>query len=268
MNPRSVITVVTLLGVSWTSAQQLQPDSQEDPVVAAIREFNRRDSNQPNEVTVVLDPPAENGEPAPALSGLDKETPTPKAILVTGKPQIDIEPEPAEAKELAAAPPPAEPPHEEPTPQPKKGLNVRVVNVQSGSQHIDPQQVKLLAPFPAKPLAQAPAGWHFETSEAAPPFTRDVELAPGSTITLTVRPHILVPDTDGVRSFNIQEPGFNNALGYRQTDTVGAILSNSLREMDEDAKKLGVAIDQLQQLLVSLPKPESDSAAQPAPAHP
>jgi hypothetical protein len=123
--------------------------------------------------------------------------------------------------------------------------------------------VKLLAPFPAKPLAQAPAGWRLDASDSAPPFTREVEISPGSKITLTIRPHLLIPDADGAEVFTISEPGYENALGYQQTATVGAILSNSIRQLDEESKQLGTAIDNLQQLLVSLPKPAPQPEPQP-----
>ncbi len=125
--------------------------------------------------------------------------------------------------------------------------------------------MKLLAPFPAKPLAPAPAGWHLQASENVPPFTRVVELSPGRNITLTIRPHLLVPDANGSSVFNVPEPGFEPMLAYQQRSTVGAILSTSIHQMDDDAKKLGFAIDKLQQLLVSLPKPEP-TTDQPVPA--
>ena len=101
-------------------------------------------------------------------------------------------------------------------------------------------------------------------SDSAPPFTREVELATGSKITLTIRPHLLVPEADGANVFAIPEPGYDNPLGYQQTATVGAILSNSIRRLDEDSKQLGTAIDSLQQLLISLPKPEPQPEAKPA----
>ena len=128
-----------------------------------------------------------------------------------------------------------------------------------------PPKSNSLAPFPAKPLAPPPAGWHLEASRDAPPFTREVELSPGKKVTLTIRPHLLVPDADGVNAFAVSEPGFDSTLGYTQDATVGAILSQSIRQLDEDSKQLGAVIDNLQQLLVSLPKPEPEPAAEPTP---
>jgi outer membrane biosynthesis protein TonB len=90
-----------------------------------------------------------------------------------------------------------------------------------------------------------------------------VELSPGSKITLTVRPHILIPDTSGTAAFEVPEPGFNTSLGYRQNATVAAVLSHSISQLDGDSMKLGNAIDQLQQILVSLPKPEPTPQPEP-----
>jgi hypothetical protein len=262
MNARLVIPVLAILGTPWVIAQNVTPEPVEDPVQAAIREFNRKDAEKSdaNEVTVVLPAPGET----PAAQ---------EPVLVTGKP-------PRNSEMVGETPPPGESPPAVPiqnppaetsepaAPVPQKGLAVRVEKLQAGTGSIDPSQVKLLAPFPAKPLAQPPAGWRLEASENAPPFTREVELSPGKKITLTVRPHLLIPDTNGANTFMVSEPGFEPSLGYRQDTTVGAILSQSIRQLDDDSKALGSAIDNLQQLLVSLPKPEPVALPAPEPAKP
>lgn len=278
MKLRLALTAILLTGMPWLAAQKVTEEPQEDPVQEAIREFNRRDSEKPNEVTVVLDPV---GAPpaAPARDEAAPETPAAapdQPVLVTGKPREDsalIEESPAsdagaeptaqEATEETALAPATD---ESPPAKPHKGLAVRVEKIQEGTGVMDPTQVKLLAPFPAKPLAEAPAGWRLEYSENAPPFTREVELAPGKKITLKVRPHLLVPEADGAAVFNVSEPGFDPAIGYRQNATVGAVLSDSIRQLDNDAKHLGAAIDNLQQLLVSLPKPEPKPEVKPEPS--
>jgi hypothetical protein len=157
---------------------------------------------------------------------------------------------------------------EAPQADPAPGLAVRVEKLRAGEQTIDPAQVRVMAPFPAKLLAQTPPGWRIETSASAPPFTREVELAAGKSISLTVRPHVLMPDADATEVFSIPEPGYAAPLGYRQDATVGAIISNSIRQLDKDARELGEAIEQLQQLLVSLPRmEESPDASEPRPAN-
>ena len=243
MKPRLVIAALVISGSWFAIAQNVAADEKSSPVLDAPQESNTRDKDKPNEVTVVLDPV---GEPPVAVP-----VEPPKLDVVTGKPpaEIDLAPEPAPPEALAITP-------GEASPTPTDGLAVRVEKLHTGKGSIDPAQVKLFAPFPAKPLAQPPAGWHLDASSSAPPFTREVELAPGTTITLTIRPHLLVPDADGAAVFTIPEPGYDDTLGYAQTATVGAILSNSLRRLDGDSKQLGVAIDRLQQLLASLPKPE------------
>lgn len=252
MKTRLSIATITVLGCLFTSAQNVTEGPTPDPVLDAIQKFRDRDQEKPNEVSVVLDPVGE----APAT--LEEQS---KPVLVTGKPPeettVATPPEPTPADTVATE---AEPP------KPENGLAVRVEKLHTGNGAIDPAQVKLLAPFPAKPLAQPPAGWRLDASDSAPPFTREVEIAPGSKITLTIRPHLLIPDANGADVFTISEPGYENTLGYQQTATVGAILSNSIRQLEEDSRQLGDAIDSLQQLLVSLPKPEPRPQPEPKPA--
>jgi hypothetical protein len=196
---------------------------------------------------------------------------TPEEVEVeAAEPEVD-EPteekvmEPVEENPVEEEQPEPELLEEAPPGDPAPGLAVRVEKLQSGNQAIDPAQVRILAPFPAKLLARSPEGWRIEAAAGAPHFTREVELAPGKHISLTVRPHVLVPDADGSTVFGIPEPGYAAPLGYRQNATVGAILATSIRQLDKDAAELGNAIDQLQQLLVSLPKAEEPPAA---PANP
>jgi len=164
--------------------------------------------------------------------------------------------------EPAAAPAAAEAASSLPTPdnlvssEPEANLTIQVEALQSGDSAIDPASITLLAPFPAKVLSAIPPGWRLDASASAPPFIRKVELSQATSITLNIRPHVLVPDTS---TFALSEPGFDPALGYSQTQTVCAILANSIQQLDEDAKQLGNAIDLLQQLVSSLPHPAPKS---------
>lgn len=251
---------ICLIATAWpAAAQNVRAEPEEDPVQAAIREFNRRDRSQPNEVTVVLDSPADTPPKAPVLV---TGTPPENAELVSIQ---DAATAPSTAGDAGSTASPAPGGEQSGVPDPgeprePEGLTVRVEKLQTGAGAIDPKQVKLAAPFPAKPISRPPAGWKLLDSEHVPTLTREVELTPGSTITLTVRPHVLVPEDDGQSVFTVAEPGFDTALGYAQNATVGAILTNSLLHMDEDSKRLGTVVDQLQQLLVSLPKPASPEA--------
>lgn len=255
MKHRFLIVAFSLSASAWVDAQNMSQEPQEDPVQRAIREFNDKDSQKTNEVTVDLtkDETAGKAPDKPATAPAEPAKTEEKPVLVTGTPPEGTElvkDGGTEASSTDATVP------EPPTPEPQKGMSVRVEKLQSGSGTIDPTKIKLLAPFPAKPIAPAPAGWRFEDSENAPPFTREVELSPGKKITLKVKPHVLVPDSNAVQAFTVMEPGYNPALGYAQDSTVGAVLSRSIRQLDEDSKQLGTVIDHLQQLLVSLPKPE------------
>ena len=256
MKPVQLATTLSLLILAGSHAQNVPPAPEEDPVQKAIQEFNRRDSRKPNEVTVVLPPANESAEKK------QPDHPNKEAVLVTGKAPDETQlideasNETSETKEQPhVVEEPVKPAIQEETPQPKRGLAVRVEKLQHQGQNLDGSAVKLRAPFPAKPLAEAPTGWKIESSEHAPPFNRDIELAPGKTITLTVRPHVLVPEADGATSFEIAEPGFEPSLGYDQATTVSSILSQSVRQLENDSRELGAAIDTLQQILVTLPKP-------------
>ena len=249
MKTRLSIATFSVFSCLFTVAQNVAEEPKMAPVLEAIQKFQNRDQEKPNEISVTLDPIGKS------LAPVNEK---PKPILVTGKP-----PEETTAITAPEQVPPDALATEPEAPKPENELSVRVEKLRTGKGVIDPAQVKLLAPFPAKPLAQAPAGWRLDASDSAPPFTRDVEISPGSKITLTIRPHLLIPDADGTEVFTISEPGYENALGYQQTATVGAILSNSVRQLDEDSKQLGTAIESLQQLLVSLPKPEPQPEPQP-----
>jgi hypothetical protein len=243
MKARLILSTLAILGSPIAAAQNVTGEPAPDPVLDAIQEFKKYDEETAGvlaatAVPLATPPAAQDAAPAPA-------------VLVSGTtPQGN----PADPELPASG---------EQTPEPADDLTVRVEKVHAGNDSPDPSQVKLFAPYPAKPLSQAPAGWQLDASSDAPPFTREVELSPGSKITLTIRPHVLIPDADGTNVFTISEPGFDSSLGYQQTSTVGSILANSVRQLDEDAKQLSSAIDNLQQLLVSLPNPESTPPPEP-----
>lgn len=258
MKPALLATAITLASICLLPAQSspVELDANDQPapdaVADAIRRFqeSRNTPGKSNEVVVDL---TQSDEPEAA-----KQPPAEKPAA----------PPPAPKPDPAPTPPAAEP--APPVPVPKEGLTVKVERLQTGNGTIDPASVKLLAPFPVKPLGPIPPGWKLDSSADAPAFTRDVELAPKSSITLTIKPHVLVPDANGASAFSVSEPGFDPADGYRQLHTVGAVLARSLDQLDEDSKQLGTAVEQLQQLVSALPKPSPKPAtatgAKPLPA--
>jgi hypothetical protein len=260
MNTRLFITALTLLSASLVEAQNVSEAPIPDPVLDAIQELSDRDQETQNESenSVEKDPePSEQTEAKAQIS----EPPAPVPAIDSPPPAVETE-----ITKESVSPEAVVSPAGEENPKPEEGLSVRIEKLHSGNEAIDPSLIKLRAPFPAKPLAQAPSGWRLENSESAPPFVREVELSPGSKVMLSIRPHLLVPDSDGTKSFNIEEPGYENSLGYEQTSTVGAILANSIRQLDDDAKHLSTAVDSLQQLLISLPKPPAEPTPEPEPA--
>ncbi len=230
---------LTLASVPRVVSQNVSDGPQSDAVLDAIQEFQNRDKSAPNEVKVVLPPPDS------ALAHAKK------AVREVAKSNAKSDAK-ADAEAVAeTATEPSAPPED---------LAVRVEKFQAaGTGAIDPADVKLHAPFPAKPLAQPPAGWVLDANAEVPPFTREIEVSPGTRITLAIRPHVLVPEADGAAAFAVTEPGYDSALGYAQTDTVGAVLSDSLARLDEDSQRLDAAIGNLQQLLISLPAAKSST---------
>ena len=225
MTRRSLI-LLAAVATPMVLAQDIAPkDSESDPVISALTEA----AEDPNANGITTMPPK-------LMTGDDGGAP----VLVTGTP-----PEGAEIED-------AEPPK---TPEPE-GVTVQVEPGKGGTGKVDAASVKLLAPFPAKPLSQPPPGWRLEHPEDVPPITKEVPLANGTRISLTIRPHLLVPDADGANVIGVQEPGYDPTLGYAQAGTISAVLANSVERMEDDSRKLGDALDRLGQLLSSLPTPE------------
>lgn len=229
------LRLILALAAPAVLAQDIAPkDSERDPVLSALSEGFGEEVDD-GEISV---------EP-PSLVTEDDGTP----VLVTGVP-----PEGAEIEEEMP-----------PVPEPE-GVTVHVEPGKAGNPAIDAAAVKLLAPFPAKPLFQPPSGWRLEHPQEVPPFVREVPLSNGTRISLSIRPHLLVPDADGENVLAVQEPGYDPALRYAQTGTMSAVLSSSVERMEEDSRKLGDALDRLNQLLSSLPSPEAPPTAKEVPS--
>lgn len=189
----------------------------------------------------------------PDTEPADASTPPPKAAIVedpdapaVAEPTLQ-EPIPTGKSEEPAPQPPPEPP----APAPKQGVEIRVEAV-SGKTTAKPEDIQITAPFPAKPLSDTPDGWKIVRSEKAKPFTKEVDVA-GSKLTLTIHPHILVPDDDGLTVYSVSEPGYQASLQYQQAETVGAILQRSIQQNEEESNRMKSALENLRQLLESLP---------------
>ena len=219
------IPAYMLMLAGAVTAQDIAPkDSERDPVLSALLEES---SYVDLEKYSLLD-----GPPYP-------EAP----VLVTGNPPLDANVVMDESDILIR-------------PEPE-GIQVEV---EGGTSTTDfpAQDIRLLAPFPAKPLSQAPAGWKLIHPDTTPPLSQKVQLSNGSTLTLSVRPHVLVPDADGKETFALMEPGFDPEHGYAQKHTVGAILADSIDQLEDQAARLDAASRRLSELLDSLPQPTSN----------
>lgn len=219
------------------------------------------------------DIPPKESERDPVLSGLtegfgENELPSVSVDISATAPSLngdDFSLDPAPEQESTATEP-APPEESEPAPPEPEGVSVSVEPGVDGAAKVDATAVKLLAPFPAKPLFQPPAGWRLEHPEEVPTFIRQVPLANGTRISLAIRPHLLVPDADGDQVLAVHEPGYDPALRYAQTGTTGAVLASSVERMEEDSRKMSDALDRLSQLLSSLPATPAPPAPQPSPA--
>ncbi len=220
----------------WLAMAESPSEPGEDALFEILRDSTGGKPRR--EVTVVLE---EEGKPVAPLSKASATQPAAQ--------------KPAEPASLVAMAPLTE------KKDARKGVAVRVETLQAGETPIDPKQVKLLAPFPAKPLSEAPAGWTLDASGKAPAFVKNVELSPGVSISLSIKPHVLTAVADGTKFFSVSEPGFDATLNYQQTHTLGSILATSIEQLDESSKRMGQAIDHLQQLLVSLPAPAPETPA-------
>lgn len=233
------------------SAQDIAPkDSERDPMISALTE-GFEDEDIPS-VTVDISATGSN-----SIDGESLEPPT-----------EEDEAEPSDDEETARDPLDEKAPKEEepPAPPEPEGVTVNVEPGRDGAAKVDATAVKLLAPFAAKPLFQAPAGWRLEHPDDVPAFVEKVPLANGTTISLSIRPHVLVPDANGEDVLAVTEPGYDPALRYGQTGTMSAVLSASIDRMEEDSLKMSAALERLEQLLGSLPAaPEAPPVKESSP---
>lgn len=241
MKPHLTIAAAILaIATSQSSSPAQAPPETElsDQVLEAIREFNRRnETGGSNEVLVVLDTP-EATEPAEDRPADAPDHPDDEPT--NGIPEVDA-PGANDAEDI---------------PSPPSGPVVRVQSLrEAGGAAVDASAVRITTPFPAKPLGAPPPGWRIVVAEDAPEFAEKVEVAPGTWITLGIRPHVLVPAADGREIFHIREPGLAAAEGYRQSTTVSAAIAASLHQLEDDARVLGQVVDELEQILISLPNP-------------
>lgn len=213
-------TTLSLLALSLAaSGQNFAPkDSERDPVLSALLDAGTADEDP----SVTVDLAADAGP-----------------VLVTGN-------LPEGAAPLATGT------EERPQPEEAEGVKVEVEAGRSNAR-VAASDIRIVAPFPAKPLAEPPIGWQLVQPDNVPPISKTVELANGSEIRLSVRPHVLIPDADGDRVIEIAEPGYDPSLQYGQRDTVGSILADSIHALDENSDRLAAAARRLDELLISLP---------------
>ncbi|MGJ8676830.1 MAG: hypothetical protein ACSHX0_04890 [Akkermansiaceae bacterium] len=135
------------------------------------------------------------------------------------------------------------------------GIEVQVeLSGVSDGEEINSNEVVITAPWPAKPQP-APAGWEYTPApESLENYSTNVKLSGGKSIDLSITPLVLVPTQDGISALRISEPGYNSEQYLNQTETVGALLEALNIELAEKEIQAAKSINNLQQLLSSLPK--------------
>ena len=112
-----------------------------------------------------------------------------------------------------------------------------------------------------KVVGIVPPGWKVVPLEGTQIDSDPIEIRAGLSSVISLSPYKLVPDPK-LAPFAFKEPGFDPILGIHQTNTVGAILSNYVREEQKLDEKLGSVIDQIRTVLNQPTTTPSETAQQ------
>jgi hypothetical protein len=112
-----------------------------------------------------------------------------------------------------------------------------------------------------KVVGIVPPGWKVVPLESMKIDSDPIEIRTGLSTVISLSPYKLVPDSK-LAPFAFKEPGFDPTLGVHQTNTVGAILSNYVREEQKLDEKLGSVIDQIRTVLNQPAGTPSETARQ------
>lgn len=112
----------------------------------------------------------------------------------------------------------------------------------------DPPMIQEVKEFYApKPLGYLPPGWKLTPLTEGRIQSPPIDLAPGVRPRITVTPYQLAPD-DAKGFVEFRDPGFDPALGAKQTATFGAVLTRyqeGLRQVDAQLTALQTQAPQL-----------------------
>ena len=123
------------------------------------------------------------------------------------------------------------------------------------------ESVLLIERTSPKVVGIIPPGWKVIPLEETKINSDPIELRDGLSSVISLSAYKLVPDPK-VAPFAFKEPGFDPTLGIHQTNTVGAILSNYIREEQKIDEKLGSVIDQIRTVLNQSAGTPSETARQ------
>lgn len=256
--PQHSLILISLLCLGLAHGQSdNEPKPEHDPVLKAMLE-DEESTTEPDEENEPDEPTDESEQDEEETDQSESTTTEDEPVLVTGKPPGEL-PEDHPEDTLEQPESPITPP---------TGVEVDVAPGKTRA-NITADQIKVIAPFPAKLLASPPNGWKVTHPDHTPEKTESITLSNQQTIELTIRPHLLVPDADGAKIFALNEPGFDPALSYDQRETIGSILADSIHQLDKQDARLSAAANRLSELLDSLPPVDTvESDQTPPPSEP
>lgn len=137
-----------------------------------------------------------------------------------------------------------------------EGIRLQVDEASDDSEVVTYEEdAKITAPWPAKPDENIPDGWELSPApENLVDYKTSIVLENGKSISVTMTPFVLVPKNEDSSVVRIQEPGFDATMLNEQDATMGALLGSATQQLEEKEKQTATVINNLQQLLSSLPK--------------
>lgn len=144
----------------------------------------------------------------------------------------------------------------------KDGVVVRIEIPKQIRTADNSKKFKILSPWAPKPLQAAPIGWRYIAANPNQSYKTSVNLKSGKKLSLKITPYLLVPERSPL-VVQVLEPGYSPAEGYRQQNSVTATLETSNQLLLKASNSLVDSISNLEELLLTLPKPEVKKTPQP-----
>ena len=122
----------------------------------------------------------------------------------------------------------------------------------------DSSSFKLLSPWSPKPMQRAPLGWQYIPADPSHSYAHSVSLKSGKTLKLKITPYVLAPE-NSASVVQVLEPGYQPERGYQQKYNIESSLKHSSKLLADTSEALDASIKDLRELLLTLPKPETQN---------